>query len=177
MPVFFEPESTNAEEAAVAALAAAGDPEAIAAFIGQRLAAHGPRWATKFPIASIRAGNDTRIRDAWAANWLVMVRDPVASAVREAIIRPGLCVRQGAYQRCAELINVLSSAAVLAETHGVLITSFEKLQVQPASTLAEVWRWMGSPADAESLSAGADQVRPADPRYFAAFDSVEKPCR
>lgn len=167
-PAYYSGDSVNAEE-----------PSAVSAFFGsgegwaEWMAENeyrGSRWATKIPAAVIRAAHRPDLASIWAGNWLIVVRDPVAAAVRDASLA---CrgVEQAVYSRTAEMLQVISAAFHLSrQGFGVFVVSYEKLCMNPSRTLADVAAWLGH---AHPLLADAvDEIRPEDPRYLGSDSAV-----
>jgi hypothetical protein len=136
-----------------------------ASYIAARAAVFGHNHVAKVPMACVKAAINPGLMDAWSGNWLIVMRDPVATASREISVRS---IARGAPHymlavRGAESQQIINSAIQLSRFTGVAMVSYEKLLSGAATVMQDIASWLSIEID---INAAVSEVVANDPRYI-----------
>jgi len=122
----------------------------------------GNHWISKVPNAHLKATRNPQILDAWAGNWLIISRDPLARSIRESLENKGdpLLIYKANTKMIANTGKIID--ALVAGGYGVALVSYEKLLVNKGETIAAIWAWMKA---AGNLVGAIQEINPSDSRY------------
>lgn len=108
-----------------------------------------PEFVHKFPTAERIASQDGKKNSAWGGNYIIVTRDPIAGAVREASVNE-VDVIDRAIVRSLYIAASMSAAITLGRSSGVIVVSYEKLLTATTDVIQGVLTWMKKTGDVEA---------------------------
>lgn len=138
----------------------------LAKFRARTSAEYDPQFFFKSPMFETYQRDDPSLSSAWAgANLIVMVRDVVATALREASVdREGLELGEYLVHTARRVTVAVLGATELSVSMGVALVSYEKLLSSPAILAHDLNEWFGR--EIVSMNRWADCVEPNSRLYL-----------